>query len=145
MSLLKCATCEVKIPDADLYPEKSALKSTPFFSFCPDSACQSSGSLLSNLSQPEITVTQHHTSSESSSLAPLVEQEGEAYLEKAGGVRRHTVANVQSDVQLLGRRHSGMEDGGGDRGDEGCVKILSPRPFSSQPDMVEPPRGGVIC
>lgn len=95
------------------------------------------------MSQPEITVTQHHTSSESSSLAPLVEQEGEAYLEKAGGVRRHTVANVQSDVQLLGRRHAGMEDGGGDRGVEGCVKI--PRPFSSQPDMVEPPRGGVIC
>lgn len=65
---------------------------------CPDSAHQSSGSLLSDLSQPEITVTEHHHSSESWSLAPLVEQEGEAYLEKAGGVRRHTVANVHSDV-----------------------------------------------
>lgn len=115
---------------------------------CPDLAHQSSGSLLSDLSQPEITVTQHHTSSESSSLAPLVEQEGEAYLEKAGGVRRHTVANVHSDVQLLsaaGRMHAGMEDDDVDGGDEGCVKILSPRPFSSQPDMVESPRGGVIC
>lgn len=140
---MQCA--KYKIPDADVYPEKSALKSTTFSFFCPDSACQSSGSLLSNVSQPEITVTQHHTSSESSSLAPLVEQEGEAYLEKAGGVRRHTVANVQSDVQPLGRRHAGIEDGGGDRGVEGCVKILTPRPFSSQPDMVEPPRGGVIC
>lgn len=103
--------------------------------------------MLSNLSQPEITVTQHHYWSESSSLAPLVEQEGEAYLEKTGGVRRHTVAYVHSDVQLLsaaGRMHAGMEDDGVDGGDEGCVKILSPRPFSSQPDM-ESPRGGVIC
>ncbi|XP_029697978.1 proline-rich protein 5-like isoform X1 [Takifugu rubripes] len=108
----------------------------------------SSGSLLSNLSQPEITITQHHTSSESSSLAPLVEQEGEAYLEKSGGVRRHTVANVNSDVQLLSasrRIHAGMDEGSVIGGDEGCVRILSPRPFSSQPDMVESPRGGVIC
>uniref|UniRef100_H3CAG0 Proline rich 5 like n=1 Tax=Tetraodon nigroviridis TaxID=99883 RepID=H3CAG0_TETNG len=76
-----------------------------------DSAHQSSGSLLSDLSQPEITVSQHHHSSESSFLAPLVEQEGEVYLEKAGGVRRHTVANVHSHAQLLaaaGRVHAGM-------------------------------------
>ncbi|KAF0040769.1 hypothetical protein F2P81_006667 [Scophthalmus maximus] len=69
-----------------------------------------SGSLPGD--QPEITVTQHHGSS---SLAPLVEQEGEAYLEKAGGVRRHTVANAHSDVRLLlsasGRMHA--EGGGG--------------------------------
>ncbi|XP_033936103.1 proline-rich protein 5-like [Pseudochaenichthys georgianus] len=31
------------------------------------------------------------------SLGPLVETEGEAYLEKTGGVRRHTVANVHCD------------------------------------------------
>lgn len=115
----------------------------------PDSGpLHSSGSLLSNLSQPEITITQHHTSSESSSLAPLVEQEGEAYLEKSGGVRRHTVANVNSDVQLLSascRMHAGMDEDSVVGGDEGCVRILSPRPFSSQPDMVESPRGGVIC
>lgn len=77
-----------------------------------------------------------------------MEQEGEAYLEKAGSVRRHTVANVHSDVQLLsaaGRVHAGMEDDRLYGGDEGCVRILSPRPFSSQPDMVESPRGGVIC
>ncbi|XP_051918220.1 proline-rich protein 5-like [Hippocampus zosterae] len=36
-----------------------------------------------------------------SSLAPLVEHEGEAYLEKAGGMRRHTVANAHSDARLL--------------------------------------------
>ena len=104
--------------------------------------------------QPEITVTQHHGSSDSSSLAPLVEQEGEAYLEKVGGVRRHTVANVHSDVRLLsasGRMHAGTEKDGAVRGREGDVVFLvgggpmSPRPFSSQPDMVESPRGEVFC
>ncbi|XP_070828695.1 proline-rich protein 5-like [Chaetodon trifascialis] len=115
---------------------------------------RSSGSLLGNQSQPEITVTQHHNSSDSSSLAPLVEQEGEAYLEKSGGVRRHTVANAHSDVQLLsasGRMHAGTEKDGGVGGCDGDVGFLvgggpmNPRPFSSQPDMVESPRGGVIC
>lgn len=70
------------------------------------------------------------------------------YLEKSGGVRRHTVANVNSDVQLLSescRIHAGMDEDSVIGGDEGCVRILSPRPFSSQPDMVESPRGGVIC
>lgn len=115
---------------------------------------RSSGSLLGDQSQPEITVTQHHNSSDSSSLAPLVEQEGEAYLEKSGGVRRHTVANVHSDVRLLsasGRMHAGTEKDDGVGGEEGGVGFLvgggpmSPRPFSSQPDMMEAPRGGVIC
>lgn len=115
---------------------------------------RSSGSLLGNQSQPEITVTQHHNSSDSASLAPLVEQEGEAYLEKSGGVRRHTVANAHSDVQLLsasGRMHAGTEKDGGVGGCDGDVGFLvgggrmSPRPFSSQPDMAESPRGGVIC
>lgn len=71
-----------------------------------------------------------------------MEQEGEAYLEKAGGVRRHTVANVHSDVRLLsasGRMRAGREK------DEAGVRFLSPRPFSSQPDVAESPRGGVIC
>lgn len=99
-------------------------------------------------------VTQHHNASDSASLAPLVEQEGEAYLEKSGGVRRHTVANAHSDVRLLsasGRLHDGTQDNNGVGGDEGGVGFLvgdgpmDPRPFFSQPDMVEPPRGGVIC
>lgn len=115
---------------------------------------RSSGSLLGDQSQPEITVTQHHSSADSSSLAPLVEQEGEAYLEKSGGVRRHTVANAHSDVRLLsasGRFHAGTKDSSGVGGDGGGVGFLvgggpmTPRPFSSQPDMVESPRGGVIC
>ncbi|XP_073328839.1 proline-rich protein 5-like [Pagrus major] len=115
---------------------------------------RSSGSLLGDQSQPEITVTQHHNSSDSSSLAPLVEQEGEAYLEKSGGVRRHTVANAHSDVRLLsasGRMHAGTETDNGVGGGEGGVGFvvgggpMSPRPFCSQPDMMEAPRGGVIC
>ncbi|XP_041795516.1 proline-rich protein 5-like isoform X1 [Chelmon rostratus] len=115
---------------------------------------RTSGSLLGNQSQPEITITQHHNSSDSSSLAPLVEQEGEAYLEKSGGIRRHTVANAHSDVRLLsasGRMHAGTETDsrvGGRDGDVGFLVgggPMSPRPFSSQPDMVESPRGGVIC
>ncbi|XP_042267311.1 proline-rich protein 5-like isoform X1 [Thunnus maccoyii] len=113
-----------------------------------------SGLLLGDKSQPEITITQHHNSSDSSSLAPLVEQEGEAYLEKCGGVRRHTVANAHSDVQLLSassRMHAGTEKDNGVGGCEGSVEFLvgdepiSPRAFSSQPDMMESPRRGVIC
>lgn len=115
---------------------------------------RSSGTLLGDQPQPEITVTQHHHTSDSSSLEPLVEQEGEAYLEKSGGVRRHTVANVDSDVRLLsasGRMHAGTEKdkrvGGGEDGVKFLVGggPLHPRPFSSQPDMVETRRGGVIC
>lgn len=116
---------------------------------CVESRHQrSSGGSAGDESQPEITITQHHSSSDSSSLAPLVEQEGEAYLEKAGGVRRHTVANVHSDVCLLstsGRMRAGREkDVSAGFGETG-VKFLSPRPFSSQPDVAESPRGGVIC
>ncbi|KAM7415246.1 hypothetical protein PAMA_019865 [Pampus argenteus] len=115
---------------------------------------RSSGLLLGNQSQPEITITQHHNSSDSSSLAPLVEQEGEAYLEKCGGVRRHTVANAHSDVRLLSassRMHTGTDKDSGVGGCEGSVEFLvggepiSTRTFSSQPDMIESPRRGVIC
>ncbi|XP_075992988.1 proline-rich protein 5-like isoform X1 [Genypterus blacodes] len=101
---------------------------------------RSSGALLSNHSQPEITVTQHHLFSDSSSLEPLVEQDGEAYLEKAGGVRRHTVANAHSDIQLLsvsGRMHAGTE---GDSGVGGAGGGRSPRAFCSRQGFVESPR-----
>ncbi|XP_067091018.1 proline-rich protein 5-like [Osmerus mordax] len=98
-------------------------------------------------SRPEITIT-HHTS-DSFTLAPLVEHEGEAYLEKVGGIRRHTVANAHSDIQLLsasGRMHSGMEEdrrgsGGSEMGNN-CV--MGCRPFSSEPDILEAPSGGVL-
>lgn len=77
-----------------------------------------------------------------------MEQEGEAYLEKAGGVRRHTVANVQSDTRLLsasGEMHAERGQDGGSGFGEAGVRFLCPRPFSSQPDVAESPRGGVIC
>ncbi|XP_071374646.1 proline-rich protein 5-like [Centroberyx affinis] len=119
---------------------------------------RSSGALLGEQSQPEITVTQHHHSSDSSSLAPLVEQEGEAYLEKAGGVRRHTVANAHSDIQLLsasGMMHAGTEEDSGVGGGGGGGLVMAgggamcPRPFLSQPDILDSPRrgtgGGVSC
>ncbi|XP_037306756.2 proline-rich protein 5-like [Pungitius pungitius] len=105
----------------------------------------SSGSLPGDGVQPEINVTRHHASSDSSSLAPLVEQEGEAYLEKAGGVRRHTVASAHSDVRLLsasGRMHAGTKEGGGEF--LGGGQPMGPRTFSGQLDMVESPREGVI-
>ncbi|KAM3870223.1 proline-rich protein 5-like [Diretmus argenteus] len=101
-----------------------------------------SGALPGTQSQPEITITHH--SSDSSSLAPLVEQDGEAYLEKAGGIRRHTVANAHSDIQLLSlssRMHAGSEEdsvGGCGVGGGG----MSPRPFSSQPDILDNQMGG---
>ncbi|XP_051545144.1 proline-rich protein 5-like isoform X2 [Myxocyprinus asiaticus] len=54
-----------------------------------------------HLSQPEIMVTDF---AHESFLAPLIEHEGEAYLERTGG-RRHTVANVHSDIQLLSMKN----------------------------------------
>ncbi|KAG7473855.1 hypothetical protein MATL_G00100100 [Megalops atlanticus] len=98
--------------------------------------------------QPEILVTQHAT--DSCSLAPLVEQEGEAYLEKVGGVRRHTVANAHSDLQLLAvasMMHPGMvEDcgGGGNGGGGGSSGGVGTRSFSSEPYILESPVGVVV-
>lgn len=51
------------------------------------------------LGPPEIRITQHP--SDGSLLDPLVEQEGEIYLERMGTMRRHTVTNAHSDAQLL--------------------------------------------
>ncbi|MBN3309930.1 PRR5L protein, partial [Amia calva] len=83
---------------------------------------------------PEIMVTQH---APDSSLAPLVEQEGEAYLEKVGGVRRHTVANAHSDLQLLTvatMMHSGMVED----------STMGQRHFVSEPHIGESPDSVVL-
>lgn len=55
-----------------------------------------------------------HTGPNSSSLPPLLEQEADAYLERSGGLRRHTVANAHSDIQLLSsnRMRAGNSGGG---------------------------------
>ncbi|XP_004607966.1 proline-rich protein 5-like [Sorex araneus] len=84
-----------------------------------------------------------------SALSPLTEQEGEAYLEKCGSVRRHTVANAHSDIQLLAMAsvaHPGLgaEPGGGGGGEE--RRLLRPPSFppahrqcSSEPNITDGP------
>ncbi|KAG7324054.1 hypothetical protein KOW79_012070 [Hemibagrus wyckioides] len=75
--------------------------------------------------QPEITITHFATES---LLTPLMEQEGEAYLERVGGIRRHTVANVHSDIHFLSMTN---RTDGGDNGQVTKVKrTASPKPFS---------------
>ncbi|XP_053347142.1 LOW QUALITY PROTEIN: proline-rich protein 5-like [Clarias gariepinus] len=93
-----------------------------------------SGSRLENslesgphFGQPEITIT--HFAPESL-LTPLVEQEGEAYLERTGGIRRHTVANVHSDIQFL--TMTKRTDGSNKSQVTKAKKTAFPRPFSRQ-------------
>lgn len=78
-------------------------------------------------------------------LTPLTEQEGEAYLEKCGSVRRHTVANAHSDIQLLAMAtmmHSGL---GEEPGSEDKCLLLPPsfspphRQCSSEPNITDSP------
>ncbi|KAK1335690.1 hypothetical protein QTO34_003483 [Cnephaeus nilssonii] len=69
-------------------------------------------------------------------LTPLTEQEGEAYLEKCGSVRRHTVANAHSDIQLLAMAtmmHSGL---GEEPGAEDQCLLLPPRFSAAAPPPV---------
>ncbi|XP_004913404.3 proline-rich protein 5-like isoform X1 [Xenopus tropicalis] len=87
----------------------------------------------------------HATSSLASqrSLSPLTEQEGEAYLEKCGSIRRHTVANAHTDIQLLAMT-SIMHPGRSEEAelDEQCL-LLQPtftqRQCSSEPNIAEAP------
>ncbi|KAM6445617.1 proline-rich protein 5-like [Rhynochetos jubatus] len=79
-------------------------------------------------------------------LTPLTEQEGEAYLEKCGSIRRHTVANAHSDIQLLAMAsmmHTGMVIEESDSTDK-CL-ILQPsfshRQCSSEPSIADGPEG----
>ncbi|XP_072291225.1 proline-rich protein 5-like [Eucyclogobius newberryi] len=90
----------------------------------------------SHPSRPEITVTQHlAASSDSCSLAPLVEQDGEAYLEKAGNLRRHTVATILSaPFRAEPNRTTSCKGALGALLFSG--RMLAPRPFSSQPDVM---------
>ncbi|XP_076863482.1 proline-rich protein 5-like [Brachyhypopomus gauderio] len=90
---------------------------------------QSKSAAGPHFGRPEITVT--HFAPELL-LAPLVEQEGEAYLERTGGGRRHTVANVHSDIQLLSvtSRMYSADAGAGVRGCK-AGRSGSPGPFCS--------------
>ncbi|OCT82004.1 proline-rich protein 5-like isoform X1 [Xenopus laevis] len=87
----------------------------------------------------------HATSSLASqrSLSPLTEQEGEAYLEKCGSIRRHTVANAHTDIQLLAMTtilHPGRSEEA--ELDEQCLLLqptFSQRQCSSEPNIAEGP------
>ncbi|XP_054632672.1 proline-rich protein 5-like isoform X2 [Dunckerocampus dactyliophorus] len=106
------------------------------------SECQHLRWLLGDGLQPDVT---QPPMCECSSLATLVEQEGESYLDKSGGMRRHTVANVHADVRLLSSRmHRGTE---ADCPDVVVTVAFSDeavkaRRFCSQPDMNESQSSG---
>uniref|UniRef100_A0A671R023 Si:ch211-147k10.5 n=2 Tax=Sinocyclocheilus anshuiensis TaxID=1608454 RepID=A0A671R023_9TELE len=96
-----------------------------------------------HLSQPEIMVT--HFAHESF-LAPLIEHEGEAYLERTGGVRRHTVANVHSDIQLLSMKNRTCSKKVEVSGAARMTKTESkrtPKTFCSEPAFFDSKPGGV--
>ncbi|XP_007903018.1 proline-rich protein 5-like [Callorhinchus milii] len=74
-------------------------------------------------------------------LSPLFEQEGEAYLEKCGSLRRHTVANAPSDLQLFAMTtmmHPVMVE---EPSSEDTCLLLPPnmnhRYYSSQPSSLD--------
>ncbi|XP_060743357.1 proline-rich protein 5-like [Tachysurus vachellii] len=75
--------------------------------------------------QPEITITNFATES---LLTPLLEQEGEAYLERTGGIRRHTVANVHSDIHFISMTN--RTDGGDNGQVRNARRTAPPRPFT---------------
>nr|XP_014343643.1 PREDICTED: proline-rich protein 5-like isoform X2 [Latimeria chalumnae] len=87
---------------------------------------------------PQILISKHD---KDTGLTPLLEQEGEAYLEKCGNLRRHTVANAHSDLQLLAMAtmmHSGMAEE--QESEEKCLLLqptLSHRHFASEPNIAE--------
>ncbi|XP_007244304.3 proline-rich protein 5-like [Astyanax mexicanus] len=110
------------------------------------SECHLEQSSSVHFGQPEITVTPFGPES---LLAPLFEHEGEAYLERTGGVRRHTVANIHSDIQLLSITNriqtsdDDDDDDDDDDHDSGSIQGIksgrcgSPRPFSSEPVILD--------
>ncbi|KAM8938827.1 proline-rich protein 5-like [Pelodytes ibericus] len=77
------------------------------------------------------------------SLSPLTEQEGETYLERCGSIRRHTVANAHTDIQLLAMT-SIMHPGRSEESELGeqCL-LLQPgfnqRQCNSEPNIAENP------
>ncbi|XP_008592920.1 PREDICTED: proline-rich protein 5-like isoform X2 [Galeopterus variegatus] len=97
---------------------------------------------LQNYASPMTTVSRPLNEM---ALTPLTEQEGEAYLEKCGSIRRHTVANAHSDIHLLAMAtmmHSGL---GEEAGSEDKCLLLPPsfspphRQCSSEPNITDSP------
>ncbi|XP_041337198.1 proline-rich protein 5-like [Pyrgilauda ruficollis] len=112
---------------------------SPFLGLCEDHSSSGSTCLLER----------RYSRSCPKALTPLTEQEGEAYLEKCGSVRRHTVANAHSDIQLLAMAsmmHTGMVAEESDTSDQ-CL-LLQPSCFghrqcSSEPSIADGPEGAV--
>ncbi|KAI1237964.1 hypothetical protein IHE44_0014060 [Lamprotornis superbus] len=115
---------------------------SPFLGLCEDHSSSGSTCLLER----------HYSRCRPKALTPLTEQEGEAYLEKCGSIRRHTVANAHSDLQLLAMAsmmHTGMVVEESDTSDK-CSLLLQPSCFShrqcsSEPSIADGPEGVVAA
>ncbi|KFR06012.1 Proline-rich protein 5-like [Nipponia nippon] len=128
---------------------------SPYLGLCEDHSFSGSTCLLErrySRSRPKTGVLNYSshmvTSRQPSEMAltPLTEQEGEAYLEKCGSIRRHTVANAHSDIQLLAMAsmmHTGMVIEESDSTDK-CLLLqpsFSHRQCSSEPSIADGPEG----
>ncbi|KFV88237.1 Proline-rich protein 5-like [Struthio camelus australis] len=128
---------------------------SPYLGMCEDHSFSGSTCLLErrySRSRPKTGIlnysSQMVTSRQPSEMAltPLTEQEGEAYLEKCGSIRRHTVANAHSDIQLLAMAsmmHTGMVIEESDSNDK-CLLLqssFSHRQCSSEPSIADGPEG----
>ncbi|NXA94274.1 PRR5L protein, partial [Melanocharis versteri] len=114
---------------------------SPFLGLCEDHSSSGSTCFLER----------RYSRSRPKALTPLTEQEGEAYLEKCGSVRRHTVANAHSDIQLLAMAsmmHTGMVIEESDSSDK-CLLLqpscFSHRQCSSEPSIADGPEGVVAA
>ncbi|NWW37714.1 PRR5L protein, partial [Panurus biarmicus] len=114
---------------------------SPFLGLCEDHSSSSSICLLER----------RYSRCRPKALTPLTEQEGEAYLEKCGSIRRHTVANAHSDIQLLAMAsimHTGMVVEEPDSSDK-CLLLqpscFSHRQCSSEPSIADGPEGVVAA
>uniref|UniRef100_A0A8C5UI64 Proline rich 5 like n=1 Tax=Malurus cyaneus samueli TaxID=2593467 RepID=A0A8C5UI64_9PASS len=114
---------------------------SPFLGLCEDHSSSGSTCLLER----------RYSRSRPKALTPLTEQEGEAYLEKCGSIRRHTVANAHSDIQLLAMAsmmHTGMVIEESDSSEK-CLLLqpscFSHRQCSSEPSIADGPEGVVAA
>ncbi|NXX77907.1 PRR5L protein, partial [Urocolius indicus] len=119
---------------------------SPYLGLCEDHNFPGSACLLERRCSRSRPRTQGPTSRQPSELAlsPLAEQEAEAYLEKCGSVRRHTVANAHSDIQLLAMAsmmHAGMVAEEADGAEKGLLlqPSFSQRQCCSEPSIAEGP------
>ncbi|XP_051477470.1 proline-rich protein 5-like isoform X3 [Apus apus] len=126
---------------------------SPYLGLCEDHSFSGSTCLLErqySRSHPKTSVLNYSShvvmtrQASEVALTPLTEQEGEAYLEKCGSIRRHTVANAHSDIQLLAMAsmmHTGMVVEESESTDK-CLLLqpsFSHRQCSSEPSIADEP------